>query len=95
MQHPASDESLDILCPCSGTTRAQIRRHFEKGTADLDGISRATGACSGCGGCEYDVQTWLDELAASQIECGTLESTSQDSQTLPSSPTIHLVENSP
>jgi NAD(P)H-nitrite reductase large subunit len=60
------EESRDILCPCSGTTRAQIRRHFDRGTADLDGISRATGACSGCGGCEYDVQAWLDELAAAK-----------------------------
>ena len=95
MQHPATDESLDVLCPCSGTTRAQIRRHVEKGTTDLDGISRATGACSGCGGCEYDVQTWLDELAASHIACGTLESLPQDSQTFPSSPTIHPKENPP
>ena len=89
------EESRDILCPCSGTTRAQIRRHFARGTTDLDGISRATGACSGCGGCEYDVQDWLDKLTKAKTEAETVESTTNAPAPVSPAPTIHPEENSP
>jgi bacterioferritin-associated ferredoxin len=58
----------DIICRCSGTTQEQIRRYVEKGVADLDGISRASGACSGCGGCESDLLTLIAELEKSRAE---------------------------
>ena len=44
----------DIICQCSGTTRAHIQRLFEQG-CNLDDISRRTGVISGCGGCELDI----------------------------------------
>lgn len=52
----------DILCPCSGTTRAKIETLFNEGL-DMDAISRRTGALSGCAGCEWDIQKFLEELA--------------------------------
>ncbi len=58
----------DIICRCSGTTQEQIRRYVEKGVADLDGISRASGACSGCGGCESDLLTLIAALEKSRAE---------------------------
>lgn len=55
----AADE---IMCQCSGTTRGQIQKYFERGM-NVDEISQWTGALSGCGGCEWDVAELLKELA--------------------------------
>ncbi|MDF9393790.1 (2Fe-2S)-binding protein [Methylococcus sp. BF19-07] len=55
------DERHDVICRCSGTTAWQIRRQFDKGLTDIDGISRATGACSGCGACDADIMALLAE----------------------------------
>lgn len=51
----------EIVCPCSGTRRAQILAVLNRGERSLDAVSRATGACSGCGGCEYDVERMIDQ----------------------------------
>jgi bacterioferritin-associated ferredoxin len=51
-----------ILCSCSGTTRSHIERLFNQGM-DMDAISRWTGAVSGCGGCEWDIEGLLIMLA--------------------------------
>ena len=56
--HP--DRKQDVICRCSGTTAGQIRRLIDQGVDDLDSLSRATGACSGCGACDTDI---LDLLA--------------------------------
>jgi bacterioferritin-associated ferredoxin len=60
MSHDHSDD--DILCPCSGTRRGQIRAYFLQGL-DADAISRKTGALSGCGGCEWEIGEYLQVLA--------------------------------
>lgn len=60
-----ADPTDDVMCPCSGTTRGQIQDLFENGK-DMDAISRHTGAISGCGGCEWDIQQFLNELAQQQ-----------------------------
>lgn len=52
----------EIICDCSGTTRAKIESLFEQGIVDLDTISRKTGAVSGCGACEWDLEQLLDKL---------------------------------
>ena len=52
----------DIICDCSGTTRAKIESLFEQGIIDIDTISRKTGSVSGCGSCEWDIEALLDEL---------------------------------
>lgn len=57
----------EILCYCSGTTRAYIQKLFEQGL-DIDAISRRTGALSGCGGCEWDIEVFLKELAEQQVK---------------------------
>jgi len=58
IENNASTES-DVICHCAGTTVEQIRALIDDGVTDLDRISRITGACSGCGGCEYDIQEML------------------------------------
>ncbi|NOT15644.1 MAG: (2Fe-2S)-binding protein [Methylotenera sp.] len=57
-----ADDS-EIICMCSGTTRGKIRKLFNDGM-DLEAISNWSGALSGCGGCEWDVATFLAELSA-------------------------------
>jgi NAD(P)H-nitrite reductase large subunit len=54
------DSKADIICGCSGTTVGQILTLIEQGTIDMDRISRITGVLSGCGGCEFDVQTLVN-----------------------------------
>jgi NAD(P)H-nitrite reductase large subunit len=70
--HPDPDRKKDIVCRCSGTTAEQIKRYVAKGGSDLDGLSRATGACSGCGGCDADVLALLAEY--SRPEAGKADS---------------------
>lgn len=52
----------EVMCVCSGTTRGEIRTLFFQGK-DRDAISRWTSALSGCGGCEWDIESYLGELA--------------------------------
>lgn len=53
----------EIMCDCTGTTRCDIEKLFFEGR-DLDGISSKTGILTGCGGCEWSIQDYLDALNA-------------------------------
>lgn len=55
----------EVLCSCSGTTRGLIIELVKQGK-DLDGISRYSGALSGCGGCEWDIAELVNKLQAEQ-----------------------------
>jgi bacterioferritin-associated ferredoxin len=54
-----ADNDNDILCYCAGTTRQQIKQLLAEGVTDQERISRITGAASGCGGCEFNLQQLL------------------------------------
>ncbi|WP_317134004.1 (2Fe-2S)-binding protein [Methylococcus mesophilus] len=69
MGNAIPDERHDVICRCSGTTAQQIRRQFDKGVIDIDGISRATGACSGCGACDTDIMALLEEYLLTVSPC--------------------------
>lgn len=58
----APDRVDEVICDCSGTTRGKIISLVEQGIVDTDTISRKTGAISGCGSCEYNIENLLDEL---------------------------------
>ncbi|WP_036243828.1 (2Fe-2S)-binding protein [Methylobacter luteus] len=53
----------DFICYCSGTTKEKIRELIDNGIDDLDSISRLTGACAGCGGCETAVSELIAEYS--------------------------------
>jgi len=55
------DIQKEVICTCTGTTYGDIAELAAQGY-DLDGISRKKGVLSGCGGCEWDVETLLEEL---------------------------------
>ncbi len=61
------DIKKDVICHCSGTTKRQIQALVNDGIDNLDGISRMTGACSGCGACDVSILEFLAENAA---DCG-------------------------
>lgn len=60
-----SETNLDeVICDCSGTTRGKIQSLIEQGIVDSYTISRKTGALSGCGSCEWDIESILDDYIA-------------------------------
>lgn len=64
MSEYSQAELDEVICDCSGTTRGKIISLIEQGVIDPDTISRKTGAISGCGSCEWDIETILDEAIA-------------------------------
>lgn len=61
MNETDQDTDQNVICYCSGTTVQQIKQLLAEGTTDPERISRITGAGSGCGGCEFDLQQLLAE----------------------------------
>ena len=60
----------EIICSCSGTTRSQIYDLVQQGM-DLDAISRWTGAKTGCGGCDWDIEVFVRALTEQITEAKT------------------------
>ncbi|MDD2737329.1 MAG: (2Fe-2S)-binding protein [Methylomonas lenta] len=58
----------NVICGCSGTTVGQILSLISEGVVDMDRISRITGAASGCGGCEFDLQDMLEKHVTQEAE---------------------------
>ncbi|TAK61064.1 (2Fe-2S)-binding protein [Methylobacter sp.] len=58
------DKTTNVICHCSGTTKEQIMGLINNGIDNLDGISRMTGACSGCGACDVLILELLAENIA-------------------------------
>ena len=56
------DKNKDVICHCSGTTTEKIKELVANNINDLDGISRKTGACSGCGACETSIVELIAEV---------------------------------
>ncbi len=63
MDSDGNSPADEIMCVCSGTTRGQIYYLFMQGK-DVEAISRHSGALSGCGGCEWDIEQFVKALAA-------------------------------
>jgi bacterioferritin-associated ferredoxin len=65
MSELLEDDPREVLCSCSGTTRGLIIELVRQGK-DLEGISRYSGALSGCGGCEWEIGELANQLQAEQ-----------------------------
>jgi bacterioferritin-associated ferredoxin len=66
------DKNKDVICHCSGTTKEKIKELVANNIADLDGISRKTGACSGCGACEISILELIAEVKSITRSASTL-----------------------
>ena len=51
----------EIMCECTGTTRGKIFDLVAQGL-DFDAISSKTGVNTGCGGCEWEVESFIEAL---------------------------------
>jgi len=50
----------EIICDCTGTTKEKILSLIKK-KADLDKISSATGATTGCGSCDFEITRLIEQ----------------------------------
>jgi len=57
----SQNEQEDIICTCTGTTRAKVNQLITKGYNDLDKIASATGASTGCGSCDILIVALLEK----------------------------------
>lgn len=63
----STEPDLDmIICDCSGTTKRKVLQLIEDGCETIDAVSRKTGAQSGCGGCEYDLELIFQQHGPNQ-----------------------------
>ena len=60
----AAPEANGLVCSCHAVTADQIRRACTAGAASAEGVARATGATTGCGGCRGEVERLLGVVAA-------------------------------
>lgn len=65
MSTPKDNPDDEVLCFCSGVKRGKIRTLHQQGF-DLQGIADMTGAMTGCGGCEWEIEYYLKELDQAQ-----------------------------
>jgi bacterioferritin-associated ferredoxin len=59
MNNDHSNKQEEIICYCSGTTRAKIDALIADGVNTLEEIAYETGATTGCGSCDYLVMELL------------------------------------
>lgn len=51
----------EVICVCTGTTRGKIIDLVTQ-QFDFDAISRKTGVNTGCGGCEWEIESLINAL---------------------------------
>lgn len=56
-----TDQSEEIICDCSGTTKAKIHQLINAGKDSFEKIASATGAGTGCGSCDVLIMEILAE----------------------------------
>lgn len=59
------DLAAEIMCECTGTSRGKIFDLVAQGF-DFATISRKTGVNTGCGGCECEVESFIEALQENQ-----------------------------
>lgn len=62
---PQDNQEDVVICDCTGTTKGKILSLIEQ-NADLDKISSATGATTGCGSCDYEIITLVNKHSPSK-----------------------------
>jgi len=57
----------EIICFCTLLTRRQIAAVLAQ-TLDFDKVVRLSGACTGCGSCQTDVEEMIQEAAKGNLD---------------------------
>lgn len=55
------EEKKDVICFCTGTTKQKVLQLIADGATDIAKISSATGAVSGCAGCDVSIMELIDK----------------------------------
>ena len=58
------NQEEEIICLCTGTTNTKIKNLIDNGKDDLDKISSATGASTGCGACDATILELINQYKA-------------------------------
>lgn len=53
-----------FACICRAVTRDEVSAAIDDGAATMAAVSKATGACTGCGTCRDRIRSMLGERAA-------------------------------
>ncbi|MFW5846033.1 MAG: iron-sulfur cluster assembly scaffold protein [Planctomycetota bacterium] len=71
-QRPPVDRSIDrLVCRCYGIDEASIREAIEEdGFTELEAVSSATSAGTGCGSCRPDIQAVIDRVSGRGGQAG-------------------------
>ena len=51
----------DIICDCTGTTKEKIKQLIQSDISNIDDIASATGATTGCGGCDSSIAEFIEQ----------------------------------
>lgn len=62
-----SEQKKDVICYCTGTTKEKVLQLIDNGADNIEKISSATGAVTGCAGCDISIQELLDEHKGTSI----------------------------
>ena len=54
-----------FACICRAVTSDRVAAAVENGAATVEAVSRATGACTGCGTCRDRIENMIGERARS------------------------------
>lgn len=54
-----NQQPTQVICFCTGTTKAQIKELMANGMDSCEKIALQTGAGTGCGGCDYLIEELL------------------------------------
>ncbi|MBO5160068.1 MAG: (2Fe-2S)-binding protein [Tyzzerella sp.] len=49
-----------VVCECFGVTNGQVKEAVDNGATTLEEVTEATGAGTGCGACNDDLQRLVD-----------------------------------
>ncbi|MDC9728410.1 MAG: (2Fe-2S)-binding protein [Methyloprofundus sp.] len=51
----------DIICGCTGTSKEKIKQLIQSGKSDIEAITSATGATTGCGSCDVIIVNYIKQ----------------------------------
>jgi bacterioferritin-associated ferredoxin len=61
--------SQEVICSCTLVTYGQVYKLAQQNLS-FDDIVRRSGACSGCGSCQFEVETLIEEVGSNILPEG-------------------------
>ena len=63
------DSPQEVICSCTLVTYGQVYNLAQQNLS-FDDIVRRSGACSGCGSCQFEVETLIEEVGSNILPEG-------------------------